>query len=272
MAGKSAVTRGILNPMMGERSFRLARLEPGCSEMASFIEFYWIARWELRNRAPYLAETLPSPSINIVVEANRPSIYGVVTTKFSRKLVGSGRAFGIKFRPGMFFPFLNSPVAALTDRAVSLRTVFGTPGMVLKHAILAEQEGPNCAKLIEAFFMPRLRKESCMNREVRDIVERIAVDRTITRVEQISSLLGVGIRSLQRTFDKYVGVGPKWVIRRCRLQEAAEALIRSEKRDLLSLALELGYFDQAHFCRDFKRVVGHTPGEYLARSPMAAPR
>ena len=63
-------------------------------------------------------------------------------------------------------------------------------------------------------------------------------------------------------FNDYVGVSPKWVIQRYRLQEAAERLAEGRATSLETLALELGFFDQAHFCRDFKALVGRTPAEY----------
>ncbi len=52
---------------------------------------------------------------------------------------------------------------------------------------------------------------------------------------------------------------------RYRLQEAAEPLAGGEIVNWLKMALDLGYFDQAHFIKDFKMIVGRTPAEY-ARS------
>jgi AraC-like DNA-binding protein len=76
---------------------------------------------------------------------------------------------------------------------------------------------------------------------------------------------GLGLRKLQRLFDDYVGVSPKWVIQRYRLHEAAERIAAGRVADFADLALELGYADQAHFNRDFKKLVGRSPAEY-ARS------
>lgn len=63
-------------------------------------------------------------------------------------------------------------------------------------------------------------------------------------------------------FRTYVGAGPKWVIMRYRLQEAVSELDEG-KRDWARLAADLGYFDQAHFVRDFKALLGKTPTEYV---------
>ena len=68
---------------------------------------------------------------------------------------------------------------------------------------------------------------------------------------------------MQRLFQQYVGIGPKWVISRYRLHEAVEQLAADRSVDWTRLALDLGYFDQAHFIRDFKRLVGRTPADFV---------
>jgi AraC-like DNA-binding protein len=100
-------------------------------------------------------------------------------------------------------------------------------------------------------------------------VERIAaILRTVettpglTQVEALALGAGMGVRSLQQLFSDYVGVSPKWVIRRYRLHEAADRLANGEEVDLTALALDLGYFDQAHFTSDFRKLVGQAPGQY----------
>ena len=74
------------------------------------------------------------------------------------------------------------------------------------------------------------------------------------------------MRALQRLFREYVGVSPKWVINRYRLHEALEQIAAGGAIDWSALALDLGYFDQAHFIRDFRRLVGVSPGAYARGS------
>jgi AraC-like DNA-binding protein len=89
----------------------------------------------------------------------------------------------------------------------------------------------------------------------------------ITKVDDVVDRLAAGDlrvskRQMQRLFSLYVGVSPKWVIMRYRLHEAVERMTNGETVDLPGLALDLGYFDQAHFIKDFKAMVGRAPGEY----------
>jgi AraC-like DNA-binding protein len=91
---------------------------------------------------------------------------------------------------------------------------------------------------------------------VADLVERIAGEPELTRVDSVAALYGTSVRGLQRLFAEYVGVGPKWVIRRYRLHEITERLAAGGPVDWAGLAAELGYADQAHLVRDFRSMVG----------------
>jgi AraC-like DNA-binding protein len=70
-------------------------------------------------------------------------------------------------------------------------------------------------------------------------------------------------RALQRLVHRRLGLTPKWLIQRRRLQDAVERL-RQRTTTLAHVATELGYADQPHFIRDFSRVTAMTPGEFAA--------
>jgi AraC-like DNA-binding protein len=97
---------------------------------------------------------------------------------------------------------------------------------------------------------------------IADILRIIEQSPGLTRVEQLADSAQIGVRSLQQLFSEYVGVSPKWAIRRFRLHEAADRLASDETVDLSDLALTLGYFDQSHFTSDFHKLVGHSPAQY----------
>ena len=98
-----------------------------------------------------------------------------------------------------------------------------------------------------------------------EILGEMLHDRGIVRVEQAAAAAGLGVRALQRLFATFVGVGPKAVLVRYRMHDAVAALDDGDD-DLAGLAASLGWYDQAHFCRDFRAVVGSTPSAYQARS------
>ena len=99
-----------------------------------------------------------------------------------------------------------------------------------------------------------------------DIVARITADPGLRRVAQVADACGIPERRLQRLFADYVGVSPKWVMRRARLHEAALRADAGRARvDWAALAADLGYADQAHLSRDFTATLGVPPTQYAAR-------
>ena len=108
--------------------------------------------------------------------------------------------------------------------------------------------------------------------EVRDLVALAESEHEMTRAEQLAEAASMSLRSLQRLFTEYVGVGPKWVIMRYRILDAAAAAHGGEPVDWAALAVELGFTDQAHLTRVFTSVVGTPPATYQreARKAVAA--
>jgi AraC-like DNA-binding protein len=253
--------RGILYPQRRSELGSLRRLAPS-SDLAPFVSHYWIITWDLRGHPPQTQETLPHPYVHIAIERGRSGIYGVVKGRFTRLIEGKGRVFGIAFRPGGFHSFTRSPVSRLTNRIVPLGDVFGADGEVFEFTMLAKRSERAMIAVAETFLKRQKPRRDAIAEQLADLVERIAADVTIKTVEAVARASGLSVRSLQRLFSRYVGVSPKWVINRHRLHEAVDRLSRGETVDWTALALDLGYFDQAHFIKDFKSIIGRTPGDY----------
>lgn len=97
------------------------------------------------------------------------------------------------------------------------------------------------------------------------IVADLLADRDLLRVEQVERRHGIGARRLQRLFSRYVGVSPKWVIARFRMHDAVTELDQGYAGPLADLAARHGWYDQAHFARDFAALTGCAPSAYRAR-------
>jgi AraC-like DNA-binding protein len=253
---------GVLGPPIEGGKVQHERYLPS-EDLAFFVEHYGTVIWDFRGHPPYIAETLPHPSVHLVLERGKSKVRGIEKGKFSRRLAGAGRVFSAKFRPGGFFPFFQAPVARLTDREVDIREIFGRAGQKLEREVLALPGPDEMVPVMEAFLRGRNPPRDENVALTARIVERIISDRDITKVEHVAAAFGLTTRTLQRLFSRYVGVSPKWVIGRHRLHEAADAI--GAGADVTRLAFELGYFDQAHFIKDFKTVVGVTPAEYAKR-------
>jgi AraC-like DNA-binding protein len=166
---------------------------------------------------------------------------------------------------------MSGPVSALTDRRVRLQDLWGRRAEGLGADVMAQDDDRQGIAIIESFLRGFHVAPSDGMVLARDLSERIAADRALTRVEQLSSLQQTHVRALQRLFNEHVGVGPKWVIQRFRLLDAAQRVSEGAVVDWSGLALDLGYSDQAHFIRDFKRLVGRSPADYAKRLQGGGP-
>jgi AraC-like DNA-binding protein len=257
MSSAPSKARGVLRPQLPQGEFWHERLQP-CAALADLVEHFWFVQWDLRDLPPQQQATLPHPNVHLVVERGDARIYGVHTDRFDRTLEGYDFAFGIKFKPAGFQPYLRAPVATLANSSISARTVFADIGKVI-----AQNELEALRAQAERLLLEAVPPSDHNVAQANHIVAAIAADLSLTSVEQVQAMAGMDKRSLQRLFQKYVGIGPKWVIKRYRMHEAVAQVQTGASISWAELAIELGYFDQAHFIRDFRALVGQTPTDYV---------
>jgi AraC-like DNA-binding protein len=253
--------RGIVAPADGLARFRLDRFDPSPA-VARFVDRYWLSTWDLRDRPPYTQQVLAHPVVNVVLVDGRAVVNGPSTQMTSRTLAGAGRGLGIMFRPGGFRPLLGRSLSTIADQTRPAAEVLGE-GIARLAAAVAGDGGPgpivDALDRLLAALVPA-RPQAC--EETSAIVERVATDPSVVRVEALAGEAGLSVRQLQRRFADHVGLSPKAVIRRYRLFEAAERARRDDMVDWAALAAELHYSDQPHLVRDFRSTFGLPPEQY----------
>lgn len=267
--------KGILRPREQIRASNHTRLPAG-EEVSRYVELYWWVHWDRRGMEPYRAEVLGFPVVNVTFERTHERtggfVTGVWTTKYVRELAGEGETFGVKFRPGGFGAFTGMDVGSLRDISLPLDEVL-PESVGLAEKVLAETSPEQRRALVETFLVEAASRRAVADdtsyRLVLRIIDTMENDRALTRVEQVTDLFDLPVRTLQRLFRRYVGVSPKWVLRRFRLQDGAQLLAEGRTSDLAALALDLGYFDQAHFCNEFAKEIGMAPLEYAKVSLLS---
>lgn len=150
---------------------------------------------------------------------------------------------------------------------VPLVTAWGADADAVLREVLAAPDLATGTQVLDAALATRVDDDpDPAYLQLLEVVAAVLGDRTLVRVDDVAERTGTSVRSLQRLFHRYVGVGPKRVLQRYRLQDAADLIDAGEVDDLAALAADLGWFDQAHFSRDFRDAVGETPSAYLARA------
>jgi AraC-like DNA-binding protein len=249
--------------LLGTRDvdFALERFPPA-PDLAGLVERHWLVEWRLPPGRDGSVTLLPHPCVNLVLDRGRLAVAGVGRERFHYAYRGAGRVFGVKFRPGAFRPFLGAPVSELTDVTLPAERLWGPAAAGLAAELAAARGVDELVGHAERFLRARWPAPDPQVELVERIVAALLHDRTISRVDDVSRHFGLPPRTLQRLFRSYVGVSPKWVLRRYRLHEAAAALAQEQERPWAEVAAELGYFDQSHFIRDFTAAIGLTPVAY----------
>jgi AraC-like DNA-binding protein len=192
------------------------------------------------------------------------TVAGPRTRALFKNATGLARAVILQFKPGWSAPILGVAANALTDRIVSLEDLWGRSGDDLCAELLAAPSLPDVMDRLAHALALRARQtfEPASAGLARRAVRLLEGDEV--RVESVASLLGVTARHLRRAFTESVGIGPKEFARTVRLQRAVRSAATS--KDWASIAVDAGYYDQAHLIADFRQLVGLTPGAFLKRA------
>ncbi|WP_329230014.1 helix-turn-helix domain-containing protein [Streptomyces sp. NBC_00111] len=278
MAGPGRETRGIVDAsdLFTHVRFRLRDPAPA---LRTHLEHYWLIDWDLAE--PYISQVVPHPSVHLVFqrtdsgsEAERAGfaeVYGVVQGLFSQRLEGRGRVCGVKFRPGAFRPFApGRPVSEWTGRRVPADEALaaptdGPPASGTARSVLGPADEDARVAALDSYLLPLVPPPDPQAELATALAELVRTDRSLLRVDALARAGGMSVRSLQRLFSAYVGVGPKWVILRHRIHEALQRAGTDPDPDWAELAADLGYSDQAHLVRDFTATVGVPPAAFTQR-------
>jgi AraC-like DNA-binding protein len=229
-------------------------------DLAPFLAHVWTAEWDYAT--PHRQTIAALPRVHVTVRpGGAPQVQGVARRPVVRVLEGRGRVVGAAFRPGTF--------RAVTGRAVSALTDHQTPAAAL--GLAGGPADPCDATALQDWLravLPDAPEPG--GREAEAIVEHVAADPALIRVDRLAVDAGRSVRSLQRLFAEHVGVGPKWVIRRYRLREVTARLEAGDDVDWAGLAADLGYADQAHLTRDVADLLGEPPTCYARRCPSGS--
>ena len=256
-----------------DRTWSIARADvsPG---LADLVRRFWIPVWDVPDGQLAPQRVLQYPVCLIVVSDSYSRFYGVVSGLSETVLSGRGWAVGVMLQPAAGHLLTGAPVRRMTDRFVDLssldpqRSVDGTALTAVVREVMSPDPTSEAAQAqARVAVEAELRRLLPVDEEgllVNAVVEDVETSPELLRVDELCARFDISERTLQRLLHKRIGLGPKWLIRRRRLQEAADRL-RDLDAELAGIAADLGYADQAHFTRDFRRATGLTPGEFAAR-------
>ena len=277
---------------------------PGCRlkpkvPLAALVECLWY--WESAP-GPHLQERLlPQAQAAMILNLrDEPiAIYEGAGAAFYGTAVLSGarsncftidcnqqeQVVGVQFAPGGAFPFFRMPMSELEDASFDMADLWGEEAAWVRERVLAAQTPRAMLEALEHCLMERLgmaahdaarkagagtslRPVSSNFDRLHPAVIYMAGELDIcdgpARVRTVTGRIGMSQRRLAQLFHEQVGVSPKTFHRVRRFQHTLRRLHRVQQVDWADLAVECGYYDQAHLSHDFRLIAGMTPSAYLA--------
>ena len=250
--------KGILYPARLPTFHRV----PAPASVTDLVQWFWIPEWDIDPGHTSRQHVIAFPTSNLVVQQDAVEFAGPTTRKSHRDLMGRGWAVGALLRPAVVPHFTDDP-GSLRDAHARL------PLPDLHAAVSGAMRGTDSRerrqRAVEAFTGwlvaqdPEVSEEGLLANAMMDMIGTCT---DVIRLEHVAARLFVSPRTLQRVARKYIGLSPSALIRRRRLQEAADRSRTDPAADLAAIAAELGYTDHAHLTNDFQKTLGFTPSTY----------
>jgi methylphosphotriester-DNA--protein-cysteine methyltransferase len=264
---------------------RVYQLRAPHPELARFIEHYWFVTAEdapvdlrvdvfvdaradlvLNFGAPYTRQVIGGEA----VEHDRSNLDAQRLVPIRIVQRGLVRIAGVRFRLGGLSPFARVELRAFTNTSPRPSAILGEGAGALEEAARAERDPSAQAEIFDRFFRAQLVLDAAHERFALALDHLTRSDGNAT-VQALANIAGVTSRQIDRLFARRLGIAPKTTGRVLRFQRALRALMRDPGRPLAEIAADAGYFDQAHFVKDFRRMTGGVPRGYRGYYPPDVP-
>jgi AraC-like DNA-binding protein len=186
------------------------------------------------------------------------SEYQVISTAMQRSVIG------VHFKPGGAFPFLRMPAGELRDTTVSLETLWGAEAEDLRDRLLEAPTPQARIEVLERVLLDELARGFDAHGAVDFALHRFMAKPQAITVAGVTEQIGLSPKRFIQVFRDETGFTPKVFCRIRRFQQALDLMEGRRSVEWAEVALDCGYFDQAHFIHDFRAFSGTNPTSYLA--------
>lgn len=195
----------------------------------------------------------------------RAMVIGQITKPYYIQPTGYVNTFAIRFYPYGFANLINLPINKLADKETPLTQLFEEKLVKeLEQRMIEASSTPKRLNIIEGFLLNQLTDQATVDGIVKSTVDTLAQTKGSPSVQSILENNLAKRRSLERKFSSQVGISPKKLGKIIRLQTALKMLLKDESDNLTHVAYDSGYYDQAHFIKDFKELTGTNPKSYFS--------
>jgi AraC-like DNA-binding protein len=250
-------------------------------QLAEVVRFFWVFEIDGIDGTPYIYRSMADGCAELVFHYRGPftevdtgigplATLHAQTAKHRRFVTmenfGILGAYIYPFAVPRLFGF---PASALSDEMPDLQALLGSEGQILLEQIMTAPSETERITRLSRFLIQKLENGKSGNAVAQRAVRTMLGHHGQLSVIDLADKMGISARQLERHFKDYAGFSPKTYARILRFQSALKEYgIRNKA--LTEIALDCGYYDQAHFIHDFQNFSGYTPSEYFKGKPEGA--
>jgi AraC-like DNA-binding protein len=248
--------------------------------LSKFVDSFWL--YEGHEAEHKTERILPTGTLELAInlrqnelrfyDAERPENCSrfsgaIVSGASGRSIAPAEEAFiiGVHFKPGGAFPFLGLPAGDLADTHVDLETLWGPSAGRLRERVCEAMTSAERFQLLQEALLSRLCQGVEQHYAVSAALEMFGKNQARPTVREAAKYLGLSQRRFIQVFKAEVGITPKLFSRIQRFQQTRTLIQHNPSINWADLAVDLGYFDQSHFIREFIEFSGLSPTDYLKR-------
>lgn len=171
------------------------------------------------------------------------------------------RMMTVQFKPFAFHLFTGSPMKSFMNEFPGHDTFFPASRLERLYDSLHEASSNTCrVLLLENFLLECWRLRQADQRM--EYLTKLVTDIPAIDMEELAHKVNLSTRGLRDLFVRHIGISPKYFSKLMRFNRSAGAIAEDSDSSLTTIACNAGYYDQAHFIRDFREFGGITPGEF----------
>ncbi len=231
--------------------------------LREFIYCYWQLKAMIPLTHPFTYRVIADGCIDIFVDLDQPQdsfVMGFCKQYTEFPLEHSFNYLGIRFLPAMFPQLFKINASVLSNRFEELQPVAPQTAAFLANKLNAGLQVNTLLQLLDDYFLQlatniTFHQDNRLYDALQFILERSGNIAVETQLDT-----GISPRQLRRLFEYYIGDSAKTFSKIVRFQHLLRSKPSDQSLNQLKSYFDAGYYDQAHFIKEFKNFYGLTPG------------
>lgn len=256
---------------------------PPPPSLAPYIKCFWVLESGSDYQAGPAEQVLPDGCMEMVFHYGeefhqyqigqlhrqpRSLLYGQITRFIELIPAMQVAMIAVRFHPWGLYPFLGLSPQEFTNECIDLHDLFGQDSRDLEDQILNANSQTQRLRHLQHFLQQQLSRYQQIDPLIGQIGNTLIQQGGKLEINEILQTFTISPRHFQRKFLRVTGLQSKMLSRIIRFQHSLQLAEAPSINNLTELAYQSGYFDQAHFIRDFKAFTGYTPKVYFKQEHL----